>query len=49
MQNDREIKLNKTLKITKKFDKFIHFTNFSASKKNKNNLSLIMKNIDEKN
>ena len=49
MQNDREIKLNKTLKITKKFDQFIHFTNFSPSKKNKNNLSLIMKNIDEKN
>ena len=46
MENDREIKLNKTLKITKKFDKFIHFKNFSASKKNKNNLSLIMKNID---
>jgi hypothetical protein len=46
MDNDREIKLNKTLKIAKKFDKFIHFTNFPASKKIKNNLTLKMTNID---
>lgn len=45
MENDREIKMNKTHKITKKFEKFIHFTDFSPSKKHKNNLSLIMKNI----
>ena len=44
MKNDGEIKVNKTLKITKKFDKYIHFTNFSSSKK-KNNLSLIVKNL----
>jgi len=43
MENDREIKMNKTHKITKKLDKYIHFTNFSSSKKNKNNLSLIMR------
>ena len=47
MDNDREIKLNKTLKIAKKFDKFIHFTNFPASKKIKNNLTLKMTNIDQ--
>ena len=45
MENDREIKMNKTHKITKKFDKYIYFTNFSSSKKNQNNMSLIMKNI----
>lgn len=31
MENDREIKMNKAHKITKKFEKFIHFTDFSPS------------------
>ena len=39
---NNEIKVNKTHKITKKFDKYIYFTSLSPNKKNKKNyLSII--------